>query len=104
MKVKVSDCCRMRSEIVMSQLFLVLESYFLMIYGYLISNISNAKIYLSTFFNFPLDVKSLYCRLQYLVPTLQLRTEKAIDRSPFPSVAAVYRNVWVFYGKNKCMI
>ena len=47
MTVKASDRCRVirvRPEIAISQLLLVLQFYYFMLYGYLISNISNAKI------------------------------------------------------------
>ena len=63
MTVKASDCClviRVRSEIVISY---ITASF--MLYGYLISIISNAKI--GPQFYFKLNVKSLYNRLQSLL-------------------------------------
>ena len=68
MTVKASDCClviRARSEIVNSY---ITASF--MLYGYLISIISNAKI--GPQFHFKLNVKSLYNRqesLLYKLPT-----------------------------------
>ena len=68
MRVKAScRVIRVRSEIVISQLLLVLSFAILlfMLYGYLISNISNAKI--GPLFYFTLNVEFLYNRLQSLL-------------------------------------